>query len=232
MTFTVIFSQYVRAGELEARGIIQPIKKATLSAQISSRITRLAYRNGDAFKKGSPLVKLDCAMFVAQKNMINSQLKASGYKLENDLKLKKLRSIGELEVLMSQAEVDKNKAELKMADINVRRCGVYAPWNGYVIQKLVNTYENVEINQPLLEIAATDELEIELVIPANWLTWIKKGTPFQFKVDETGKTFSASVFTIIPSVDTASHTMMLRARFAKHSGLLPGMSGSAYFHQP
>jgi membrane fusion protein (multidrug efflux system) len=229
---TLVLPNISFAEQLEARGVVQPLEKATLSAQISSRITSLPYRTGDSFKKGSALVKLDCAMFVAQKEMVSAQLQSAKYKLENDEKLSKLRSIGELEVQMSKAEVRKHQAELKMADINTQRCTIAAPWNGHVAERLVEPYENVEINQPLMKVVTTEEMEIELLVPAAWLKWLKPGKSFNYTVDETGESFPAKVHRLVPAVDTASHTMMVRARFDRSSGLLPGMSGSAWFDQP
>ena len=76
------------------------------------------------------------------------------------------------------------------------------------------------------------QFEAEVVVPANWMRWVKPGTPLELKVDETGTTAKATVTAITPAIDPVSQTVVLRATLADGSQLIPGMSATAVFTPP
>ena len=86
--------------------------------------------------------------------------------------------------------------------------------------------------QELIEIINDRQFEAEVVVPANWMRWIKPGTPLELKVEETGSTAKAKVTAITPAIDPVSQTVVLRATLADGSQLIPGMSATAVFNPP
>lgn len=222
-------STSIFAEPYKARGVIQPLHQATLSSEISALIVALPFQEAAPFKKGNTLVKFDCALFQAQQQKAQAELKAAKAKLENDVKLHKLRSIGKLDVELSQSAVQQASAEVSMTRINARRCTVKAPWDGYVVSNLVNEHESVNVNQALVKIISTHQLQVELIVPAAWIAWLKTGTTFQFLVDETGQTFPGKIKSTAKVVDATSHTIKAKAVLTKSHKLLPGMSGTAQF---
>ena len=74
------------------------------------------------------------------------------------------------------------------------------------------------------------ELEIELIVPSAWLTWLSSGSGFSLRVDETGREYDAEIARIGAAADPVSQTVRLEARFRKHpTDVLAGMSGTARF---
>ena len=103
------------------RVVVQSLMQATLSAEIAARITRMPFRDGDAFRKGDVLVAFDCDIFEAQRDKVEAELKAAQAKLDNDRQLAATRSIGALEVILSEVSLQRAQAELRMARINTDR---------------------------------------------------------------------------------------------------------------
>ena len=69
--------------------------------------------------------------------------------------------------------------------------------------------------------------------PAKWVAWLKRGTPFEVQIDETGKTYKARVTALNGRIDAVSQSIELEAMIdQKASDLLAGMSGVANFPQP
>lgn len=65
-------------------------------------------------------------------------------------------------------------------------------------------------------------------MPSQWLAWMATGTPFVFRVDETGASLKARVQRVSPNVDAVSRTVRIVATFDDSKAkVLPGMSGTA-----
>ena len=68
-------------------------------------------------------------------------------------------------------------------------------------------------------------------LPA-WLGWLVPGSPFRFRIDETGRSYEAKVTRLGAAVDPVSQTVRGVGQFAGgREAVLPGMSGSAEFAQ-
>ncbi len=214
------------------RGLIKPTTSAVLSSEISAQIEKLAFSNGDAFNKGDILVQFDCAYYLAQISAAKAELEARKLNLENQQQLLALKANSKLQVDLAAIEVKKAKADVTAKNISVGRCVIKAPFNGRVIETLVNQYESVAKDQELISILDDANLEIEAIVPSNWLSWIKPGIIFQFNVDETGNSYKAKILQVGAVVDPVSQTIPIKGTFEKTVDVLSGMSGTASFKSP
>lgn len=228
----VLLAPQARAADGEARAVIKSLDRALLSSELAGRVTSLPRRAGDAFKKGDLLVALDCDLYQAQAAKVAAEHKAARLKMENAQQMKELRAIGALDVSLAESEFAQTQAALRIAQLNAERCTIRAPWPGRVVAVHVKPYENVRQQQELIEIINDRQFEAEIVVPANWMRWLKPGTPLKLRVDETGTTASAKVTAITPAIDAVSQTVVLRAALADGSQLIPGMSATAVFNLP
>lgn len=215
------------------RGLVKPVTSATLSSEIPGRIIELPFTLGDTFKKGQALVRFDCSLYNAELAAASAQLEAEQKTHENNTQLQALNAISNIEVDISAVNVKKADAEKQIADVRVRRCVITAPYDGRINETAVHEYESVGADQALLSILSDKQLEIELIVPSGWLTWLKKGVEFQFLIDETGKDYKAKVVQLAASVDPVSQTIRVKGVFESDAGnVLSGMSGTARFKDP
>ena len=211
------------------RVVVQSLMQATLSAEIAARITHLPFREGDHFKKGDTLVGFDCEIFEAQRDKADAELRAAKFKLDNDRELERSRSIGVLEVQLSEIAVQRAQAEMRMAKINTERCVIKAPWAGRVVLRKAQELEVAKLQQEVLTIVSTDAMEVMAVVPSQWVRTLKPGQSFEVRIDETGTRHKADVVAVGSVVDAVSQTINVRARIARDPKLLPGMTGTATF---
>ncbi|MEN9886013.1 MAG: hypothetical protein RL758_591 [Pseudomonadota bacterium] len=211
------------------RVVVQSLMQATLSAEIAARITALHGREGDSFKKGDTLIAFDCAIFEAQLDKAAAELKAAQAKLDNDRELERSRSIGALEVVLSEVSVQRAQAEVRMAKINTDRCAIKAPWAGRILQRKAHELEVAKLHQEVLSIVSTDVMEVMAVVPSQWVRTLRAGQSFEIRIDETGTRHNAEIIAIGSQVDAVSQTINVRARIARDAKLLPGMTGTAHF---
>lgn len=214
------------------RGLIKPVQKAVVSSEIAAKISKIPFKAGDKFKKNDLLVGFDCAFYRADMAAAEAAYKSKQNVYENNKQLLALNAISDIDVSISEAEMEMARADRTMKAIRVNQCKIKAPYNGRVIEVAVNEHETVPADKEILSILNDRDLEIELIVPSNWLNWLTIGEPFTLLIDETGKTLDASVSKIGAVVDPVSQTVKLTGKFKDGlNGVLSGMSGTAQFKQ-
>ena len=217
--------------EEEARGLINPVAKATVSSEILARIKKLPFRNGERFNKGALLVEYDCGSYLAELAVANASHERETKELDNLRRLASLSATSELEVAIAEADVKKAAAEIRLARVNASRCKVVAPYDGVVIERLAQEHESVGPQTEVLSILAIGDPEIEIIVPSEWLRWIKKDIPFEFLIDETGERLAAKLTRVGAAIDPVSQTIRVIGHFQHPpiDGIIAGMSGTAIF---
>lgn len=217
----------------EVRALLIPEEEAVLSSQISGQILRLPVKEGERFKKGQTLVELDCQIFKAELKKAQMDLEAATETLSANLQLQEFGSVSALDVAVSSAKKKHAQAEVQLVQTKVEMCEVKAPFEGRVISRKANPFENVKPGDELLEILNDKQLKLHLLIPSNWLLWIKIGSAFTVTIDETGREYKAKVVSLGAKVNPVNQTLDVRAEIkGPHPELLAGMSGTAFFNPP
>jgi len=215
------------------RALLTPLVESTLSSQIAGRIEKINVQNGERFKAGDDLIQFDCTIQKAQLQKARAELLATRKKHEANLKLKEFNSIGDLEVAVSAAEVEKARAEFALVNAQVSMCTIKAPFNGRAVKRIAKPYESVNQGEPLIEILDDSELKVELYVPSRWLQWLKPDTEFDVHIDETGRVYPARMTSLGARVDAVSQSIAITAIITgNHPELLSGMSGDARFQVP
>jgi membrane fusion protein, multidrug efflux system len=218
------------AAEERARGILVASHKASLSSELAAKVIAVPKKMGESFHKGDLLIQLDCRLYNAQLEKVEAEAKMALAKLENVQQLNRLNSIGTLDVVIAEADLQKVQAERTMARLNVERCNIKAPFAGSIEQLDVQPFEVVQQQQALMKIVGLERLEADIIVPAQWMTWLTINKTIVLQVEETQQRLPAVVSHIGPSVDPTSQTVQIRATIKDvPSKVLPGMSVVAEF---
>ena len=214
----------------ESRALVVASQEAILSSELAARIENIAVKEMQRFKKGDLLIQFDCSLYEAQKDVVSANANSALIKLKSDEQMLQMRSIGKYELELSISEYEKAKSELRIAELNVERCQIKAPFDGAVEEVVVNTFETIQPQVELMKIIQTEVLELEMVVSSEWISWLKIGHPIKVYIDEIQKEFNATISGIGANVDAVSQTIQLKGTITDTSpALLPGMSGRVIF---
>ena len=223
-------STQAHSQDMESRALVVASQEAVLSSELAARIKNIAVKEMQRFKKGDLLIQFDCSLYEAQKDVVSANANGALIKLKSDEQMLQMRSIGKYELELSISEYEKAKSELRIAELNVERCQIKAPFDGAVEEVVVNTFETIQPQVELMKIIQTDILELEMVVSSEWISWLTIGHPIKVYIDEIQKEFNASVSGIGANVDPVSQTIQLKGTITNASpALLPGMSGRVVF---
>jgi membrane fusion protein, multidrug efflux system len=215
------------------RGLIKPQREATIASKMTAVITQMPLREGQSFGAGALLARFDCSQTQAELNAARAAAAAYRSTYEQNAELEQYEAIGRNEVEISRANLGRADAEAQAIAARMTDCAVYAPFAGTVVERIANVREVAASGQPLMRIQTGRDVELELIVPSRWLTWLGPGATFGFRIDETGNDIRGVVTRLGASVDPVSRTIRVTARVTNTNGLvLPGMSGTATFDDP
>lgn len=217
----------------EIRAQLTPRDYTTLAAEIGAKIERFPLREGERFHKGQTLVSFDCSVQQAQLDEARAALVAAQKTVAVNARLLELKTIGTLDNDLSLAEAEKARARVAAGAAVVSKCAVQAPYDGRVVEQKARSQQFVQPGQPLLDILDDEALELEFVVPSRWLIWLKTGYSFSVAIDETGKTYPATLTRVGARIDPVSQTVKVVGVIAGgRSGLIAGMSGRVLLSPP
>jgi RND family efflux transporter MFP subunit len=217
----------------DIRAQLTPRRYTTIAAEIGARISHIAVPEGAAFRAGQTLISLDCSLQQAQLQKARASLSAAERTFSANKRLEELRSIGKVELEVSEAEVAKARAEVSLMNVSLGKCQIAAPFSGRVAEQRVREQQYVQPGQPLLDILDDGVLELDFIVPSHWLAWLKAGYPFQVRIDETGKSYPARILRIGARVDPVSQSVKVAAAIdGKFAELISGMSGKVTVTPP
>ena len=227
--FILVTNLFSLDDNFQSRAVIHSFDRTILSSEIGGKIVFIQKDNGDYFDKNETLVKIDCNIYMVEKDKIKVKRDLLKVKYDKTKHLGTFKSVGEFEVKTSELELQEQELELKIATMNVERCEIKAPFSGRIVQKIANKHQNIKPQEELLEIISNNSLEIRTVVPAKWLSWLKVGEEININIDELNLDIKSKILQIDSVVDPKSQTVNLRAKIDNTNNIIAGMSGTVTF---
>ena len=210
--------------------ILRASDQATFSSETTASVAELFVKESSHFQAGDTLLTLDCRMQQADLNKALAQQQATQAAQASAKKLKGYDAISEYELTKAVTDAEMANADVAKLKAVVDKCLIKAPFNGAVADLMVHQHETVKPGDPLMKIVSTENLELELQVPSNWLQWLHIGYIFHVEINEINKTVDAKIIRINPQIEPVSQTVKIMGMITdSNTGLLPGMSGQAIF---
>jgi membrane fusion protein, multidrug efflux system len=208
--------------------VLVPRQVTVISSSQDGKISDILVHNGDYFKKGDVLIAYDCADLEAEAEIARIEKEITQKKANDSSELFKLNIISDLDRFSLQAQDRQADAKGKFYEARMRDCTIRALFDGRVTKRLANEGEYTRTDRVLLEVASSETLQAEFLIPSKWLRWVNIGAPITLFVSETEREYTAKIIRIFGEVDPVSQSIQMVAELDPYEDkLLPGMSGQA-----
>lgn len=221
-----------------ADAVIEAVRAATVSAQISGNVTRYYVDAGDRVKRGQVLVRIDTretdAQVVAGNAAVaqaEAQLAQARLNYDRTAKLVDAKFV-------SQAALDKADADLKSAQAAVQMANagatqattarsfaeVRSPVDGVVTRRLAELGELAAPGKPLIEVHDPSALRAVASVPQFVLPRIANARSADVLLPALGTTISATHVTVLPAADARLLSTQVRADLPAQvpAGTVPG----------
>jgi RND family efflux transporter MFP subunit len=226
-----------------------------LSAERDGVVTSLAKDEGSAVKAGEILGQLDDRslqmelnkarndLTVAENNVKfkeaelkakaaalrrQQQLREYGLSSEADLEAAEFEAKGaEYDMHGWQALVESSHSEIHRFEIQLDQTRLRAPFSGVVVRRYVREGQTVAKNDKCFRISQLSPLQVQFQVPETSSKRPERGAPVDLSLaDNSGRTFSARVVKVSPTVDPASDSYDVTAQLIGSgiADLRPGMA--------
>ncbi|HEY3132324.1 MAG TPA: efflux RND transporter periplasmic adaptor subunit [Acidobacteriota bacterium] len=220
-----------------------PNQDVKVSSLVAGRILEVRVAEGEMVRKGQLIARIDSTTYGQQRDQARASLQQAEANLESARKdAARNRSLyekgiaagkevqdSEAQVRVTQAEVEKMKAALETAQLQVARTQIYVPISGIVLHRLLSTGEQVSgtASDPILEVANLDVVEMEARIPSRYLGRARAGQKLRVTTQSfSGQLFQGDIIAIGGAVDPATDTVQVRLRVQNSGNRLKiGMFG-------
>lgn len=239
-------------------GSVIPLKEVTLAAQMPGRIVNIAGEEGDEFKAGTVLVKINDDDLQAKKAAAEAQLAAAQNAMQNaqvqyNRELwnprvynprpmygmgmpamfdnffdgdnsfmpgdssgnKSIERHADLvtqgtQVASARSGITEAESGLRAINAKLRDTKAVAPFDGVLMQKMVEIGDTVQPGQPLIVFAYSKFLRIKVEVPARLMPGLKKGMVVPARLDVGNTQVNARVAQISPIADNKQHTVTVK----------------------
>ena len=172
----------VKRGEITqavtATGTLNPVLNVQVGSQISGNIQKLHADFNSEVKKGQIVAQLDPATYQANVNQAEGELASAEAQLRlAELNAKRQRELArnkistqadldqaEVSLLQAQSSVKIRAAQLEKAKVDLSRCTIYAPIDGFVISRNVDVGQTVaaSLQAPVIFQIANDLRKMQI----------------------------------------------------------------------
>lgn len=224
--------------------IVEAVRQSTVSAQVAGRITAVNFDVGDRVKAGQVIVRIDPselsqAVAGSQAQAAQAEAQLANAKANYDRQVQLFQ-----QKFISQAALDRATAEYRAAQAAAQaaRAGVgqtatvrsyttlTAPFSGVVMARHVEVGEMASPGKPLMTGFDPNDLRVVANVPQYKLAEIQKSPKASVEIPSLGKWIEAKGITVLPSADTATHTVKVRIDLPEDLvGVIPGIYARAYF---
>lgn len=224
-------------------GQIEAPQNASLSFERGGTLARVWVDDGDQVTKGQLLAELDDRTLKAEVERLEASMKALRSQLElasvTDKRQTRLQQEGftsaqnadqaRIAVDEIRARIAETAAAVSIAKIRLEKSKITAPFNGAVNQVLIDAGNTVAGGQTLISVVEQSQPIFRVGIDPQLSNSV--AIDDELAISISGNAYKARVVSMLPQIDAATRTRIVRARVIDSPTLAFGLTGEAVFSQ-
>ncbi len=212
--------------DAQSVGSLRSRQSVMLKPEVSGRIVRIGFADGDQVRAGQLMFQLDDTLQQAELSQAQAQLSIARANLQRNEELVAQNFVAQRVLDESRASLQVAEAQVQLAEARLQRMKITAPFNGSVGIRNVSLGEFVRDGVDLVNLEDLSELYVDFRLPERYQARMSRGQSVSVQLDAMpGQIFTGRVQAIDPLVDENGRALMVRAVLgaSSNTGLRPGM---------
>jgi len=207
--------------DTQAVGTLRSRQGVMLRPEVSGRVARLAFTDGQRVRKGQLLVQLDDTLQLAQLRQAEAQAGIARTNLQRNRELVGQNFISQSAVDQSVANLQVADAQVALAQAQLARMRVVAPFDGVVGIRSVNIGDYVKDGADLVNLEDLSSVWVDFRLPERHMARLRAGQGVEVTLDALpGKSFAGRIEALDSQLDANGRSVLVRARLANAGGQL------------
>jgi membrane fusion protein, multidrug efflux system len=215
--------------ETQAVGTLRSRQGVMLRPEVSGRISRLGFADGQRVRRGQLLVQLDATLQQAQLLQAKAQASIARTNLQRNRDLMAQNFVSQSAADQSAAALEVADAQVALAQAQLSRMSIVAPFDGLAGIRVVNIGDYVKDGADLVNVEDVSAMVVDFRLPEGVISRLKPGQAVDVNLDGLpGRSFTGKVDAVDSQLDANGRSLLVRARVDNPQGLLrPGMFARA-----
>jgi membrane fusion protein (multidrug efflux system) len=211
--------------DVQAVGSLKSRQGVMLRPEVSGRVARLGFADGQRVRRGQVLVQLDDTLQQAQLKQAEAQASIARTNLQRSRELLAQNFVSQSAVDQNAASLQVAEAQVALAQAQLARMRVVAPFDGTAGLKLVDVGDYVKDGADLVNVEDLAALTVQFALPERYIDRLRAGQPVDVAVDALpGRSFKGRVQAVDSQVDANGRALQVLAEVDNPGALLkPGM---------
>lgn len=211
---------------IEVFGSLRALDAAAIASEVDGSITELFFTEGQAVKKGDPLIRIDDSLEQALLAQAQAEVELNTVDYKRNESLLARKAISTQEVDRAKATLDVSLAQLEIAKADVEKTLIKAPFDGILGEKLLSVGQYITIGQTLVPIVNRSSLILEYKVSEQFLSQVQVGQSVSLTSSAyPDETFKGTVNFVSPSIQANTRTLAMEALIDNSDQrLAPGLS--------
>jgi membrane fusion protein (multidrug efflux system) len=211
--------------DVQAVGSLKSSQGVMLRPEVSGRIARLGFLEGQRVQRGQLLVQLDDTLQQAQLKQAEAQASIARTNLQRSRELLAQNFVSQSAVDQNAAGLQVAEAQVALAQAQLARMRVLAPFDGTAGLKQVDMGDYVKDGADIVNVEDLTALTVQFAVPERYVDRLRVGQPVEVAVDALpGRSFKGRVQAVDSQVDANGRALQVLAQVDNPGALLkPGM---------
>jgi RND family efflux transporter MFP subunit len=224
-------------------GSVEQAQTVQLTSQVTADVLEVPVKIGDIVKKGALLARMDDRLIQAQLEANRAYVESNNIKIKDEsnqvarykaLEQKNMGTASELEkseMALADAKEALAKAtlSLRQAEIDLEHVKIASPFDGIVLERLVNPGETTHREQIVMKLGSLNNVLLAAKMTEDKMHSVQLGLPAEASFPAfPGERFEGKVVKIDPNIDPVTRTFTTYVEVKNDDfRLKPGLSGFA-----
>lgn len=215
--------------ETQAVGTLRSRQGVMLRPEVSGRISRLGFRDGQRVRRGQLLVQLDDTLQQAQLGQAKAQASIARTNLQRNRELVAQNFVSQSAADQTAAALEVAEAQVALANAQLTRMSIVAPFDGVAGIRSVSVGDYVKDGADLVNIEDVGAMLVDFRLPEGVISRLKIGQGVDVSLDGlAGRSFKGHVDAVDSQLDANGRSLLVRAKLDNADGVLrPGMFARA-----
>lgn len=209
--------------KITSNGTLLSNEEVEIRSEISGKITKILFKEGEHVKGNDLLVKINDADLQAtlMKNLSKENLARNREYRYKQLLEKNLTSQQEYDVAAS--ELSSVLADLEYTKAMIEKTEIRAPFDGIVGLRSVSVGSYISPQTKIATLQSINPIKADFSVPQKYFNLIKKDKSIFVTLPASGKIYKGTVYAVEPKIDQNTRTVQARALIPNTGGeLAPG----------
>jgi membrane fusion protein (multidrug efflux system) len=211
--------------DAQAVGSLRSRQSVMLRPEVSGRVTRIGFRDGERVRRGQLLVQLDDQLPLAQVQQARAELSIARANHKRNQELVAQGFISQRSVDESAANLQVSQAKLALAEATAARLRIVAPFDGITGIRNINVGDYLKDGADIVNVEDLDAVYVDFRLPERFQSKLRTGQSAVVQTDAVpGRRWNAVIQAIDPLVDANGRSVGIRGCIDNRQLLLrPGM---------